>query len=672
MYKRFFRFMSLLIAYVACPAAVRAQTVATATPQLTPDVTLVGQSTQVTITVDLSSDATLVPSTVVLYKYDGNGNFLGSAGPLFDDGSHGDVKAGDGIYTTELTPTASAEAANYFKVSASHKGSLARTLSNPVEFDFVSPLTSQQATALTSLPQQGATLYQSLLSNGASLGNAQAQTIAWLNAQPDIVSAQAADNNSSGIWMLFTSGILGGITVDSNNTRGGAHVSSGSAHIHIRAAQQHPVMFSQAATGVSNTTALTNKSALILDTFPLDANDDEAPSIFQTLGNRACGTESKLISYSANRAAFQTLNQYGIVAIVSIGDTWFGGLGPFINSPAGSFRFPLLVHINGEPNFPGSTYVNQPGLSQVVVFTGEPSPNLDVLTSPNSLAALQTLRDLKDGYLAIGMHNINSVPPPNPPVPGPFFVITPAFVRHYDRSLPDSIVYVDACRSLFAEGGSPTTATTTNPSMASAFLDSGAGAYLGMTEYTLTSYGAKVGTEFFANLITQDEPVGVALSSLTTNNGALDDPSSTGATGPTFLALAPNSAASLTVPACTPPAPDFEFLDGAPGNLTIYVDSMPYNFTGLGLLETESLGFSSLQPGNHTIAVYANGGFADYTINLPAPFTFSFGGSNTTNRVISITWPVTYQFSSPTSPLVKVTPQSLAPRQLTTAHLNQK
>ncbi len=214
----------------------------------------------------------------------------------------------------------------------------------------------------------------------------------------------------------------------------------------------------------------------------------------------------------------------------------------------------------------------------------------------------------------------------------------------------------------------PSNPPNNNYTMAQMFLGNGAKAYLGYTEYVPAAYGSTVGTAFFSNLISSNQPVGAALTSVTQNTGGLGNVLETGSTGLAYLELAPGSDVNLMLPVCKV-APDFQFDDGAPGNLTIYVDSTAYNLTGLGPLATRSLGFSSLQPGNHTLVVYANGGFADYTINLPAPFTFSFGGSTASNRVISFAGPVTYQFSSSSSTSVKGVPNLPIPKQLTTVGL---
>ncbi|MCX8161382.1 MAG: hypothetical protein N3E44_00075, partial [Candidatus Bathyarchaeota archaeon] len=73
-----------------------------------------------------------------------------------------------------------------------------------------------------------------------------------------------------------------------------------------------------------------------------------------------------------------------------------------------------------------------------------------------------------------------------------YIVVFPEFIRYYGRMDERSIIFVDACFSAY------------NPTMASAFIDSGAGCYVGWSGSVGVAVGARVDAEFFRYLARGD------------------------------------------------------------------------------------------------------------------------------------------------------------------------
>lgn len=103
-----------------------------------------------------------------------------------------------------------------------------------------------------------------------------------------------------------------------------------------------------------------------------------------------------------------------------------------------------------------------------------------VILTRESATFLSTLAHLGD-WLTNRIRNVSG-----------YWAITPAFVRSYaGRGFPDSIVYVGACNS------------TTNDTMANAFIGSGARTYFGYSKVVNSPFAFAKGTALFAKLSDQ-------------------------------------------------------------------------------------------------------------------------------------------------------------------------
>jgi hypothetical protein len=80
----------------------------------------------------LITDPTVTASSVNLQQVNVNGTVYSAVGTLYDDGTHGDVKAGDGTFSLLLTLTEPSPFPVTYRVSAAVRGSLTRIFSGPI------------------------------------------------------------------------------------------------------------------------------------------------------------------------------------------------------------------------------------------------------------------------------------------------------------------------------------------------------------------------------------------------------------------------------------------------------------------------------------------------------------------------------------------------------------
>ena len=93
--------------------------------------TIAAGTTETVLFTAVAAAAEIIPASVNLQR---NSSALGgftNVGQLYDDGTHGDVKAGDGVYSLSVVLNEPAGTLT-FRVSAAARGSLGRTFSDLV------------------------------------------------------------------------------------------------------------------------------------------------------------------------------------------------------------------------------------------------------------------------------------------------------------------------------------------------------------------------------------------------------------------------------------------------------------------------------------------------------------------------------------------------------------
>jgi hypothetical protein len=77
------------------------------TPVVQPSTLHVNQSTRLIVVSRITSNPgnTVVPASVKLERVDADGTILANLGTMYDDGTHGDAVAGDGLFTVQVSLT---------------------------------------------------------------------------------------------------------------------------------------------------------------------------------------------------------------------------------------------------------------------------------------------------------------------------------------------------------------------------------------------------------------------------------------------------------------------------------------------------------------------------------------------------------------------------------------
>jgi hypothetical protein len=199
-----------------------AQTITSA--QASPDGIASNIPTLVTITAQLSADPTLIAGSVNLVSYDLQGGARGVVTILYDDGTHGDQKAGDNIFTTQLQLTQPTPTQLFFRVSAAYRARLARVLSDLITIDVVRVPPPVEIEEIKATNQLAANMFNSIANTGG-LSTARAAIVMWLRQQSTVRDAGISPDGES-IWVQYTNGLYGGMVGGPPGTWGGLPTSN--------------------------------------------------------------------------------------------------------------------------------------------------------------------------------------------------------------------------------------------------------------------------------------------------------------------------------------------------------------------------------------------------------------------------------------------------------------
>jgi hypothetical protein len=86
--------------------------------------------TQITIKAKIAKDPDLITESVYLYKYNQDGNPIAKIERLYDDGTHGDLLAGNNTFTAQINLNETTPGELRLKVTAAYKGTPQRIQSD--------------------------------------------------------------------------------------------------------------------------------------------------------------------------------------------------------------------------------------------------------------------------------------------------------------------------------------------------------------------------------------------------------------------------------------------------------------------------------------------------------------------------------------------------------------
>ncbi|HVN64379.1 MAG TPA: choice-of-anchor X domain-containing protein, partial [Candidatus Binataceae bacterium] len=194
-------------------------------PNASPRLFYSGEDTQLTVSSAVPPDPNLIPGTITLLEVDSSGNQIAVLGQMYDDGTHGDVNAGDGVYTAQPTVNISTAGAIYLAVQAKYSGPPGCRQSNVNERQILvaGPRHSAaQDTAEFDAANEGAKLYYDEIANGIAPTQAAKDFVNHMQSTfPNLVSSVGSTPDGTDIWVKFIGGHEYVILKRPPNTEGG-------------------------------------------------------------------------------------------------------------------------------------------------------------------------------------------------------------------------------------------------------------------------------------------------------------------------------------------------------------------------------------------------------------------------------------------------------------------
>lgn len=433
----------------------------------------VNESKDVTFTIGIGDGAN---ATVTLYSTDKSGELQTVAGLMKDDGILPDEIQSDGLFTTKLMLNPSQTGYICYRVEVDKTDSMPYYSENKciwVTTHFSNENISKSVTLADTV--------KSIYEQEASIQDAAQAAVAQLGTDPSVGAVNNTDEG--GVWWITKSGILGLYHPTLTGQKSGAGDRDGSAQAskipslkprfevsyypfeylsdrsryipsYLNKKVYRKVGSGYKAKSSSKKNEIKSIKGLFIGPYinnPDDVKDsfgqgDDYYVPWKTLKDEnACilqATKEVLNngSININLDTFKNLEDYGYIHISSHGDNFYKEL------------------LSIWQDIWGPNYFLWGSLSQVVIYTG-------IVLSKNADGTYNKTYyedDLKEKRIAISADGS--------------IVILPSFIKDYTCRLPNSLVVLSLCRSMY------------NNSMANAFLAKGAGAVVGYSDYVSTSY----------------------------------------------------------------------------------------------------------------------------------------------------------------------------------------
>ena len=471
---------------------------------LSTNIAYVNESTTITFTLGLETSGSPVVTLLSANQEGGNTQELVA---MADDGLLPDEIQGDGIYTVSRTILPWQTGYECFRARVANSfGEV--YLSETACVWVTERFTQSDVSEAANLADQVEALFAQASPN-TPLDQVAQQAVALLLSQAGIAVSGSTETGS--VWWVTSAGILGAYHPVLPGQRGGSRA--------VAAAAQRP-------TGTPPAQTANYPAAYLLDrsTWRPGSSVDslqEARSwgtLASAKENRIRSTRALLVSpYIANPNEPQ--NSFGL------GDDFFvpwqfmkdqqsctlypakealnnGSIGVSLNDFTDLSSFGYIHYSTHGDNYYsgllnlwndawGPSDFLKGALSQVVLFTGLKLPkNLDGSFNFGTFED-----DIKAKRIAISA--------------GGSIALTPAYFDHYVGNLPNSLVVLAACRTLY------------NNSLANVFLKKGAATVLGYTDYVLSSYAQKTTKSVLEEMLS-DRTVGEGFAAAVASHGSSD------------------------------------------------------------------------------------------------------------------------------------------------------
>ncbi len=406
-------------------------------PAAEPDTIFTNEQTPVTFTAALNNPTTLSDAVVEVERIDADSEVADTVAELKDDGEadSGDSAAGDGVYsgTALFTESDEKQIRLRVKVTTEEQGQTQTSYSEAVSLWAVSPFTDEELDRALSFPAEVQQKYEDYTSQYDE-DIAREKTVTWLQQQRDVTAAGAPEQGG-GIWYELSSGFLQGLLLD---TRSGSTQTRRCRSSAPSVPSHYTASLNTADAPAANPRIGNNKALVIAPFHSYFGQYSMAHRLDDIFDRAPCpGMTVKTVpDSSADVAAFKTMGTYGAVCIDSHGNI-----------------------VNGKE----------------IIVTGE------VATKASARAYAADIKLPKKKKRLVGQYDNNTL----------YFALTPAFIRHYCKGMPDSIVHSGCCFSLY------------NAGVANAFLSCGAQVYSGYTGEVDSEFTKDIAESYWGELVSQ-------------------------------------------------------------------------------------------------------------------------------------------------------------------------
>lgn len=428
---------------------------------LLPDITYLNEARSITAQVALPYSLLSQGPTVTLINASRPAG--ASAFPnrsMADDGHSPDEIQNDGKFATAWNFTASVAGEYCFRVRVSVSSQ--EYLSEKSCIYSSAHFTESEIEAATSAGEYVYTTMESLVAGGNSHIAASDAVAAALSANPDI--GRAGTNEEGGVWWITRAGILGSYSVPRPGYKSG---DDDPLEIHSpRAMIISPFIYNPAAG---------SNFGLSDDYFGVWFNEVKRRDVCNLFSSReAFINQSDPSATGVTPTTFAEVSPYGYVHISTHGDNYYNGI---LNSWNNEWGEDLDKSLKGS-------------LSVVTLNTG---------TYLQKVAGKWVINAYEDEIKAkrIGIRATGALE------------LLPSYFSHHLTDMPNSLVLASACRSF------------RNYTLAAAFLNKGAAAFAGFTDYVDSSYAKKV-TEKLISELYSDKTLKQAFDAAVAAYGAND------------------------------------------------------------------------------------------------------------------------------------------------------
>lgn len=388
---------------------------------------------------------------VKLYEVNEDGSLNNTNFEMFDNGTLPDEIDKDGIFTVHATIDESNPSRHCYRVGVVYDNQ-SEFFSEIKCIKIVKHITQEQMDNFMSIGEDIKKIYTE---NNDTKIAAQKAYDALVN-DPRI-GAIGINEDGESLWYVSVDGIAGGYSVFKEGKK---------------SAPKEEV---KSKKGLIISPFINNPNG---NSWPHGEKDDDYSRVWQYIKNqkscklKAAKEKTNDGSVSIKVDDFKHLSDYGYIHISTHGDNWFEG---------------LIEEWDDE----WGENIWLDSISEVVLFTGN-----KITKDANGTWVYGSYeKDIITHRIVVHGSGL--------------LVITPAFIKRYVSSLPNSIVVLSACRSAI------------NASMANAFISKGAKSVLGYTDYVYTGYSQDTTSTFMKELF-KDKGAGEAFNEAVKQHGADD------------------------------------------------------------------------------------------------------------------------------------------------------